>query len=90
MHQTPRQIFSTFSGTFYEIPEKDVSLLVMGQLPLKKKPSTSCKKCYGRGYVGRDAENLGYYACHCVKKVIDMDEMKKMLSNTLEIDKILK
>lgn len=90
MQQTTKHVFSTFSGTFYEILEEDKSLLVMGQLPLKKKPSNSCKKCYGRGYVGRDSENLGYYACHCVKKVLDMEEMKKMLSNTLELDKILK
>jgi hypothetical protein len=90
MQLITKHIFSTFSGTYYEIPEDDQSLLMMGQLPLKKKPSTSCKKCYGRGYVARDTENLGYYACHCVKKLIDMDEMKKMLSNNLELDKILK
>jgi len=90
MHQTTKHIFSAFSGTFYEIPEKDISLLVMGQVPLHKKPSTSCKKCYGRGYNGKDAENLGYYPCSCVKKVIDMEEMKKLLTNSLELDKILK
>jgi hypothetical protein len=90
MQQTIKHIFSTFSGTFYEILEKDVSLLIMGQLPLTKKPNSSCKKCFGRGYIGRDIENLGYYPCNCVKKAIDMAEMKKMLSNTLELDKILK
>ena len=66
-------IYSVFSGTFYEIKQEDFPLLDIGQLPLKKMPSKTCSKCYGRGHVGRNHENLTYSVCNCVKKVIDYD-----------------
>ncbi len=37
-----KNIYSVFSGTFYEILEEDISILDIGQIPLIKKPS-NCK-----------------------------------------------
>jgi hypothetical protein len=70
-------IYSIFSGTFYEIPEKDVELLNIGQIPLLKKPS-SCKKCYGKGHSGRDVNTLAYQVCPCVRKNINFQLIKKL------------
>lgn len=71
-------IYSVFSGSLYEIPEKDVQLLDVGQLPLKKKPSTSCKKCHGKLDSGRDFQNYGYIPCSCLRKVINFDILKSL------------
>lgn len=70
-------IYSAFSGTYYETPEKDVSVLNEGQLPLKRKPSSSCSKCFGRGHTGRDTKSLVYLICSCVRKNINHDLIKK-------------
>lgn len=84
MQESIKNIFSAYSGTFYTIPEKDLSLLDSGQLPLLKKPS-SCKKCLGRGHNGRDNQNFSYVVCNCVKKVIDLEEIKKNLLKDIEL-----
>jgi len=90
MQQSNKTIYSAFSGTFYEIPESDLNLLDMGQLPLLKKPSSSCKKCFGRGNIGRDNKNLNYFICNCVKKVLDLEEIKKNLTEKMDLSKLLK
>jgi hypothetical protein len=77
-----KTIYSVFSGTFYDIPEKDVKILDIGQIPLLKKPSSSCSKCYGRGQIGRDTTNLSYQICKCVRKNIDFDLIKSLLPET--------
>lgn len=35
---------------------------------LDKKPNPSCKRCYGRGYIGRDVITDRVIECRCVKK----------------------
>ena len=30
------------------------------------KPKKSCNKCYGRGYVGKDAKHNIYLPCNCI------------------------
>jgi hypothetical protein len=76
-----KQIYSVFSGTFYTIPEKDVSLLNIGQLPLVKKSNISCKKCYGKGHNGRDLNTFAFQVCSCVRKNIDFDIVKKITTH---------
>lgn len=85
MHQTTKIIFSAFSGTFYTIPEKDFSLLDMGQLPLVKYPASNCKKCFGKGHIGRDNQTLSYQICNCVRKVLDIEEIKKSISDKIDL-----
>jgi hypothetical protein len=78
--QTKKLIYSVFSATFYEIPESDVKLLDIGQIPLKQHPK-NCKHCYNRGYLGRDKETLAYQMCNCIRKVIDFDYINSLLPN---------
>jgi hypothetical protein len=80
-----RQIYSVFSGTFYEIPEKDIKLIDIGQLPLIKKPSSSCNKCYGRGHLGRDAKNLTYQICKCIRKNIDFEVIENLKKQNIPL-----
>lgn len=70
-------IYSVFSGTLYQTSEDDVSLLDMGQLPLLNKPKNNCKRCLNKGHLGRDINNFSYIICSCIKKVIDLDLIKK-------------
>lgn len=69
-------VYSVFSGTVYEIPEKDLKILDVGQIPLLKRPNQNCKKCYGRGYTGRDAQHFAYFACTCIRKIVDFSKNK--------------
>lgn len=89
MQNQIKLIYSAFSGTFYKIPEKDLSLLDMGQLPLLKEPK-KCNKCHGRGHLGRDNQTLSYFICNCVKKVIDLEEIKKSLTSNLDFKNLIK
>jgi hypothetical protein len=75
-----KNIYSVFSGTYYEVPEKDVQLLNVGQIPLVKKPSSNCKKCYGKGHNGRDITSFAYQVCSCVRKNIDFNIVKTLTS----------
>jgi hypothetical protein len=79
-------IYSVFSGTYYEVLEKDVTLLNVGQIPLKSYPSQNCKKCYGRGHLGREQNTYAFDICSCVRKKIDFDLVKSLMpqdTNTL-------
>jgi predicted methyltransferase len=68
-------IYSAYSGSSFSIREEDLKHMVPGQFPLKKKPNTSCKTCHGRGFDGRDAKNMFYLLCKCIKKVVDVEKM---------------
>jgi hypothetical protein len=76
-------IYSAFSGTYYEIPESDIKLLEVGQVPLLKKPSSKCSKCFGRGHLGKDTQSYTYFICNCVQKVINHDIMKHVENITI-------
>jgi hypothetical protein len=70
-------MYSVFSGTFYTIPEKDASLMPPGHYPLKSPPK-NCKKCYNRGHLGRNLENLIHPPCSCVTKNLNLDILKEI------------
>jgi hypothetical protein len=76
-------IYSIFSGTVYEVPEKDFKILDVGQVPLLKYPPNKCKKCYGRGYNGRDIQTFAYTPCSCVLKVIDFSKNQVDVSKNI-------
>lgn len=66
--------FSVLSGELYYISEDEIKNLDSAQIPLKKKPSSSCKKCYGRFYVGKDIATGQYAICpRCARRCIDWD-----------------
>ena len=82
--QTTKLIYSVFSGTYYDVLEKDIKLLDVGQVPLKSRPPSSCKTCYGRGFIGRDKKTFAYELCNCVKKKIDFDYIKTLVPNNVK------
>jgi hypothetical protein len=73
MNKDPLIGSKLFNSTYYSIFADDFKLLSEGQLPLKKKPSSSCKKCYGRGYSGKNTTDFTYIPCSCLKKQINVD-----------------
>jgi len=77
--QSMKLIYSVFSGTYYDVLEKDVKMLDIGQIPLKGKPSNSCKRCLGRGHIGRDIKTYAFEICNCVRKKIDFDYIKTLV-----------
>ena len=72
-------IFSSFSGTFYRILDKDFPLLDEGQIPLQKNPK-NCNKCYSRGFLGRNTQTLVFEPCTCLLKVIDYPLLKTKMN----------
>jgi hypothetical protein len=65
--------YNLFNANYYNILKEDFLLLSDGQLPLNRKPSSSCKKCYGRGYIGKNTSDFTYMPCYCLKKQINVD-----------------
>lgn len=73
--------YNLFTGTYYNVLKEDVVLLDQHQIPLNKKPSSSCKKCYGRGYIGKNKTDFTYIPCSCLQKQINFDILKDILKN---------
>jgi hypothetical protein len=78
-------IFSVFSGTYSEYPEYDKKLLRPGHIPLLKKPKSNCKKCFGRGFSGRDTSNLTYNLCSCMYKILDLELLKEIENGSTKL-----
>jgi hypothetical protein len=79
-------IFNVYNGEQYEIAEKDISNILEGEIPLKKKPSTNCKQCYGRAHTGIDLVSNTYTLCRkCVVSNLDTKYMLDINFNTLGI-----
>lgn len=70
-------MFSLLTGEMYTIERDEYKNMDKYQLPLHKKPSSSCKKCYGRMHVGRNI-TLGIYALctRCADKCVDFNLFK--------------
>lgn len=62
--------FSIFSGLVYQVFDDEEKNLDEGQVPLKSKPSASCKHCFGRGFDHIDREKGIYPMCRCMRKHI--------------------
>lgn len=68
--------FSIVTGQVVKILPDEVNLLEIYQIPLNKRPNTSCKKCYGRGYSSITSDTKLHNPCSCVIKVIDNSVFK--------------
>ena len=71
-------IYSLLSGDVYEIPEDEFDNLDDFQIPLLKLPNKSCKRCYGRGYIGYDPVKKYYPMCRCIVKHLDRDRISNI------------
>ena len=77
-------IFSMVSGEIYPIERDELNNTDQYQIPLLKKPS-SCKKCYGRFYVGYNLTTQYYTPCSkCARKCVDYESLA---TKALEIEK---
>ena len=69
-------MFSLVTGDIYTIEKDELSNMDEYQIPLLKKPSSSCKKCYGRMYEGYDILSHTYKPCRkCLAKCIDYESL---------------
>ncbi len=70
--------FSIFGGNLYYAMEDEEKVLDPFQIPLTKSPNTSCKKCYGRFYIGYDNTKRHFLICgKCGKKCIDSEKIMR-------------
>jgi len=75
--QELKLFFSLVSGEMYYVEPDEVANLDKSQVPLIKKPSQSCKKCYGRFYTMYETKKKYYMPCpKCMKKCVDWESMK--------------
>ena len=90
--------YSLISGDMYYVQPDEINTLDNNQIPLVKKPSSSCKKCYGRFYMGFDPNKKYYIPCpKCMKSCIDWATAKEdavvetpKTTNQMEDDEIIK
>jgi formylmethanofuran dehydrogenase subunit E len=61
--------FSLFSG---ELFSSDETINDPHQIPLKQRPNSSCKKCYGRFYTSYNTTTKQFIVCpKCLAKCLD-------------------
>ena len=72
--------FSLTSGEIYKVFEDEIKNLDKYQIPLKSLPSTSCRKCYGRGYFGKDLKLNIFLVCKCMQKHINFDKFNQEIT----------
>jgi hypothetical protein len=79
-------MFSLLTGDMYEIEIDEYKNMDKYQIPLISRPSSSCKKCYGRMYSGKNLTMNIYIPCsRCMNKCIDQNLIKM---DNLEIETI--
>lgn len=73
-------MFSLVTGEMYNILSDELKTANEYQVPLKREPKSSCKKCYGRFHVGRNINHNLYIMCpSCSLKCIDMEKVKTLV-----------
>ena len=78
MAEDLKWFFSLVSGELYQLASDEVKNLDSAQVPLLKKPSTSCRKCYGRFHIGKEIRKKYYIPCpSCMRKCTDWKAMGK-------------
>ena len=68
-------VFSTITGDVIKVPEDELKHLQQTQVVLCKPFPRSCKKCFGRGYVGFDVKTQRPKICwKCMRKCLHKDQ----------------
>jgi DnaJ-class molecular chaperone len=81
-------IYNAYSGEIYKLREEELKNLCEGEIPLKKEPNSSCKKCYGRGSLGLDKIRKIYQLCpKCVTSNVRSEYVKAIEFNYISIAK---
>lgn len=81
---TEKQImFSLITGDIYTILSDEIKNMDEYQVPLKKRPLSNCKKCFGRFYTGRHLKHNLFIMCSkCSPKCVDIEKVKSLIVNS--------
>lgn len=80
-----KNIFNVYSGSVFELQEEELKNLQEGEIPLEKAPKKSCKKCYGRGYTGKDKLKFIFQPCsQCIEKNVLQGYEKQIAFNYIK------
>ena len=80
-------IFNAYTGELYNLLDDELSNILEGEIPLSRKPSSSCKNCYGRGTLGHDQIRRVYHICpKCVYKNIHPNYTNSINFNYININ----
>lgn len=79
------KVFCLITGQVFDCTLDEIGTLEDHHVPLKKLFPTSCRKCYGRGYIGRiggpgmKTEEKQLQPCiSCFRKCLDRELVKKI------------
>jgi len=87
MNVSKQLMYSLITGDMYVIESDELKNMDKYQIPLLKKPSTSCNKCYGRMYSDYNINLKIYTPCSkCINKCGDFSKY----TDSLEIETIKK
>jgi hypothetical protein len=79
-------IYNAYTGEVYYLPNYQLKNILEGEIPLQRKPNTSCKACFGRGYVGYDSSKKIYELCpKCVVKNVHPDYTRSIVFNYINL-----
>lgn len=86
MSDTPKRlVFNISTGEINTIPEDQIDLLQDYETLLVKRPKSSCKACYGRGYTGYDPVRRRYDICRkCGRTMLDFEYAKQQLQKAAD------
>lgn len=86
MNQKKQLVFSLLLGEMYEVESDEIKNLTKFQIPLTSRPSSSCKKCFGRMYTDYNTSTRLFSLCgKCANKYVDST---LVASNYLTVDTI--
>ncbi|MFA5754051.1 MAG: hypothetical protein WC905_01665 [Patescibacteria group bacterium] len=75
---TRQLMFSMITGDIYEIESDELKNMDKYQIPLIKRPSRSCVKCYGRMYSDFNKQLKIYTPCSkCVNRCVDFGKYQE-------------
>ncbi len=70
-------IFSLITGDIYQIESDEYKNMDKYQIPLLKKPSDKCNKCFGRMHTGFNETLKIYQICpRCVNKCVNFAQLR--------------
>lgn len=76
-------MFSMITGDIYTIESDELKNMDKYQIPLLKRPSSSCKKCYGRMYSGFLPNQKLYQPCQkCANTCVDFTKLANEVIET--------
>lgn len=79
-------IYNNQTGLFRDVEiDEDLSMLQDYEVIVNAKPKSSCPKCHGRGFIGRDIVRKELMMCRkCFRKITDFDHARERVKIQME------